>query len=96
MEYSILHFPGSVWSALELAQTLELQSVAVQVVDLQVDCYFLSFFFVVNASHRRSAQIKKLILQKLTEAPKNLVGRSWTPFQSLPAILGPLVSILDF
>ena len=42
-----------------------------------VDCYFHRYFFphhfpVATFSHRRSAQIKKLILSKLTGAPKNL------------------------
>ena len=34
--------------------------------------FFHSIFSVATFSHRRSAQIKKLLLRKLTGAPKNL------------------------
>ena len=54
---------------------------------------FLRFSFssTITFSHRRRARIKKLIQQKLTGAPKNLLlSRSRRPFW------GPLAAILDF
>ena len=39
------------------------------------------FSSVIYFSHRRSAWIKKLILQKLMGAPKNLVGHFWPPWR---------------
>ena len=47
---------------------------------------FFHFFSIATFSHRRSARIKKLILQKLTGAPRNL---GIDPFQTPTAILGP-------
>ena len=53
--------------------------------------FFPFFFSVVTFSHRRSARIKKLIIQKLTGAPRGRhLSRPRWPFW------GPLAAILDF
>ena len=64
------------------------QSIAVQAVDWHNDYFHYSF---PPLSHRRSARIKKLIVRKLTGAPKNHgvhpfldpvghFGAPWQPF----------------
>ena len=64
------------------------QSIAVQAVDWHDDYFHYSF---PPLSHRRSARIKKLIVRKLTGAPKNHgvhpfldpvghFGAPWQPF----------------
>ena len=64
-----------------------LQLVAVRrTIGNDVGGHYFHLYFFFTFSHRRIAQIKKLILRKLTGAPKTY---GQTPFQTPSTILGP-------